>query len=165
MAQVHSAPHHVDPDSGSPTVVVGNNVVIQRGIVTVQQTDTTTRVAQVAHNDVATQRDIIAIPHKDSATFKKYVTAQGRITENGVVGQRDVVAVTQKDSTANLVWWQEAAGLVIDSVWFDVNAGQVIAAASVMRLGGSGGAGPKGGGITMPSGLISVIRKTMHQTG
>lgn len=65
-----------------------------------------------------------------------------------------------QDSTQALVWWQEVAGPTADTVWFDTRAGRILASVAVMNLVGTGGFGPLGGGITMPSGLRSSIRLT-----
>jgi hypothetical protein len=63
-----------------------------------------------------------------------------------------------QDSTQALVWWQEVAGPALDTVWFDTRSGRVLSSVAVMTLVGTGGAGPRGGGTTMPSGLRSSIR-------
>jgi hypothetical protein len=67
-----------------------------------------------------------------------------------------------QDSAQALVWWQEVAGPVTDTVWFDTRAGRVRASFSVMHLVGSGGFGPRGGGTTMPTGLRSSVRLTIR---
>ena len=64
-----------------------------------------------------------------------------------------------QDSSAGTVWWQEVAGPVADTVWFDTRGGALIGDVTVMRLMGTGGAGPKSGGATMPSGLYSLVRR------
>jgi len=64
-----------------------------------------------------------------------------------------------QDSTAGTVWWQEVAGPVADTVWFDTRGGELLADVTVMSLVGTGGAGPRAGGVTMPSGLRSLVRR------
>ena len=65
-----------------------------------------------------------------------------------------------QDSTAGVVWWQEVRGPIADTLWFDVRRGSVHTSVAHMSLVGSGGAGPRGAGVTMPSGLSSLVRRT-----
>lgn len=64
-----------------------------------------------------------------------------------------------QDSANATVWWQEVSGPVIDSVWFDVRNGRLLADIMTMRLSGSGGVGPKRGGATLSSGLYSRVAR------
>ena len=68
-----------------------------------------------------------------------------------------------QDSAQALVWWQEVAGPVADTVHLDVGAGRVIASVAVMELVGNGGLGPRDGGVTMPSGLRSSVRLSIQR--
>jgi hypothetical protein len=65
-----------------------------------------------------------------------------------------------QDSAQGLVWWQEVTGPIADTIWFDTRAGNVHTSVAVMNLSGTGGFGPPGGGISMPSGLRSSVRLT-----
>lgn len=65
-----------------------------------------------------------------------------------------------QDSTRGLVWWQEVAGPVVDSVWIDLRSGELVADFAIMDLTGRGGVGPKGSSDGMPSGLRSSVRRT-----
>lgn len=78
------------------------------------------------------------------------------ITGNGEIALRQG---GWQDSVARVVWWQEVAGPVVDSVWFDIRRGWLVEDAAHMNLRGTGGVGPIGGGGLMPSGLQSVIRR------
>lgn len=69
-----------------------------------------------------------------------------------------------QDSTAGTVWWQEVEGPVADTIWFDLMNGSLIRDVGVMTLTGVGGAGPRGGGITLPSGLHSTIVRELVDT-
>jgi len=64
-----------------------------------------------------------------------------------------------QDSTQGVVWWQEVAGPVADTVWFDVRAGQLLADVTAMDLVGRGAVGPVGGPPMMPTGLRSTVRR------
>jgi hypothetical protein len=66
-----------------------------------------------------------------------------------------------QDSLAGTVWWQDLVGSVVDTVWFDVPRGRLVADATIMDLFGTGGAGPKGRGMVLPSGLRSEIRRRL----
>ena len=63
-----------------------------------------------------------------------------------------------QDSVQSLVWWQEVAGPATDTVWFDAHRGHIVTSVAVLNLTGSGGVGPRGSKIVMPSGLRSSIR-------
>lgn len=65
-----------------------------------------------------------------------------------------------QDSAQGLVWWQEATGPIADTIWFDLRDGDIRQSVGVMNLSGTGGFGPIGGGVTMPSGLRSSVRLT-----
>ncbi len=64
-----------------------------------------------------------------------------------------------QDSTEGTVWWQDVAGRVVDTVWFDVVRGELVADVTIIDLSGTGGAGPKGGGMSLPGGLRSESRR------
>lgn len=60
-----------------------------------------------------------------------------------------------QDEARTHSWWQEVAGPVVDTVYFDARRGLVIASIAIMDLIGSGGAV---GGPALTSGLRSSIR-------
>ncbi|MBI4420342.1 MAG: hypothetical protein HY560_05910 [Gemmatimonadetes bacterium] len=64
-----------------------------------------------------------------------------------------------QDSAQGVVWWQEVAGPVVDTAWFDVHARQLLADVAAMNLVGGGAVGPVGGPATMPTGLRSIVRR------
>ncbi len=66
------------------------------------------------------------------------------------------------DSTKGWVWWQEVAGPVQDTTYFDERGGQIVGSFDVGELLGTGAVGPIGSGI-VPSALRFTNRLTRVQ--
>lgn len=66
------------------------------------------------------------------------------------------------DSSKAWVWWQEVAGPVKDTTYFDVREGQVVGYLDVGELRGTGAVGPIGSG-SVPSALLFTNRLTRVQ--
>lgn len=60
-----------------------------------------------------------------------------------------------QDEAGKYAWWQEVAGSIVDTVYFDAQHGLVHASFAVLDLVGTGGAV---GGPVLPSGLRSSVR-------
>ena len=65
-----------------------------------------------------------------------------------------------QDTNQTSSWWQEVSGPVVDTVWFDPEAGRLVADATHMVLSGEGGVSSAGGSVSLPSGLRSSVRRT-----
>lgn len=61
-------------------------------------------------------------------------------------------------------WWQEVEGPVVDSVWFDPEAGHLIKDVTAMDLVGMGGVGNGQREMKMESGLRSRVERTLQRS-
>jgi hypothetical protein len=67
-----------------------------------------------------------------------------------------------EDQAEGVYWWQDVSGPVYDSVWFDPEVGTVLKKYTYMDLTGEGGFGRGQQEIRMPSGLRSLIVRTIE---